>query len=57
MMEGLSRSIKSATATGEITGIKPFKNCPTATHQQFVDDNLLHGIPMVKEAKSYKRIL
>jgi len=54
MMEGLSRSIKSATAIGEITSIKPFKNFPTSTHQQFVDDTLLHGIPMVKEAKAYK---
>jgi hypothetical protein len=56
-MEGLSRSIKSATATGEITGIKPFENYPTSTHQQFVDDTLLHGTPMVKEEKAYKRIL
>jgi hypothetical protein len=56
-MEGLGRSIKSATATGEITHIKPFENCPTSTHQQFVDDTLLHGIPTSKEEKSYKRIL
>jgi hypothetical protein len=54
MMEGLSRSIKSATATGEIAGIKPFKNFPTSTHQQFVDDTLLHGIPTVKEENAYK---
>jgi hypothetical protein len=33
MMEGLSRRIKSTTSAGEITGIKPFKNCPTSTHQ------------------------
>jgi hypothetical protein len=57
MMEGLSWSIKSATTTGEITGLKPFENCPTSTHQQFVDDTLLHDIPTVKEAKAYKRIL
>jgi hypothetical protein len=57
MMEGLSRSIKSATTTGEITGLKPFENFPTSTHQQFVDDTLLHDIPTVKEAKAYKRIL
>jgi hypothetical protein len=57
MMEGLSRSIKSTTTIGEIKGIKPFKNFPTSTHQQFVDDTLLHGIPTVKEAKAYKRIL
>jgi hypothetical protein len=52
MMEGLNRRIKSATATGEITGIKPFKNFPTSTHQQFVDDTLVHGIPTVKEEKA-----
>jgi hypothetical protein len=26
-------------------------------HQQFVDDTLIHGTPMVKEAKAYKIIL
>jgi hypothetical protein len=57
MMEGISRSIKRATAAGEITCIKPFEICPTSTHQQFVDDTLLHGTPMVKEEKAYKRIL
>jgi hypothetical protein len=57
IMEGLRRSIKSATTTGEIKGLKPFENCPNSTHQQFVDDALLHGTPMVKEVKSYKRIL
>jgi hypothetical protein len=57
MMEGLIRSIKSATTAGELKGIKPFENCPTSTHQQFVDDTLLHGTPTVKEAKTYKRIL
>jgi hypothetical protein len=57
MMEGLSGSIKSTNATGEIKGIKPYENCPTSTHQQFMDDALLHGMPTVKEAKAYKRIL
>jgi hypothetical protein len=57
MMEGLSRSIKSATTKGEITSIKPFENFPTSTHQQFIDDTLLHGTPMVKEENAYKIIL
>jgi hypothetical protein len=57
MMEGLRRSIKSTTATGEITGIEPFENYSTSTHQQFVDDTLLHGTPTVKEVKAYKIIL
>jgi hypothetical protein len=33
MMEGLNRSIKSTTKTGEIKGLKPFENFPTSTHQ------------------------
>jgi hypothetical protein len=56
-MEGLRRSIKIITATGELRGIKPFKDFPTSTHQQLVDGTLLHGTPMVKEEKTYKRIL
>jgi hypothetical protein len=57
MMEGLNRSIKSATIAGELKGIKPFEVWPTYTHQQFIDDTLLHGTPMVKEEKTYKIIL
>jgi hypothetical protein len=57
MMEGISRRIKSAIAAGEIKGIKPFENCPTSTHQHSVDDTLLHGTPMVKGEKDFKRIL
>jgi hypothetical protein len=57
MMEGISRSIKSATTVGEITCIKPFENFPTSMHQQFVDETLIHGTPTVKEEKSYKIIL
>jgi hypothetical protein len=57
MMEGLSRSIKSATTVREITCIKPFENFPTSMHQQFIDDTVLHGTPTFKEAKEYKRIL
>jgi hypothetical protein len=56
-MEGLSRSIKRATKNGEITGLKTFENCPTSTHQQFVDDTLLHDIPTIKEDKAYKHII
>jgi hypothetical protein len=57
MMEGLSRSIKSTTIAGELKGIKPFEECPTSTHQEFIDDTILHGTPTVKEEKTYKRIL
>jgi hypothetical protein len=57
MMEGLSRTIKSATIAGEIASLKPFKNFPTSTHQQCVDDTLLHGTCTVMEVKSYQIIL
>jgi hypothetical protein len=57
MMEGLNRSIKRTTIVGELKGIKPIEDFPTSTHQQFIDDTLLHGTPMVKEAKTYKIIL
>jgi hypothetical protein len=57
MMEGLRKNIKNAIVAGKIKGIKIFENCPTSTHQQFVDDTLLHGTPMVKEENNFKRIL
>ena len=57
MMEGISKNIKTTTVKGEIKGLKLFDECRTSTHQQFVDDTLLHGTPMVKEAKVYKKIL
>lgn len=30
---------------------------PATTHQQFIDDTMLHGSPTVKEDLGYKRIL
>jgi len=32
-------------------------NGDALTHQQFVDDTMLQGIPTVKEALAYKQIL
>jgi hypothetical protein len=57
MMEGLSRSIKVATTEGTIKGLQLYEDNPTTTHQQFVDDTMLHGISTVKEATTYKEIL
>jgi hypothetical protein len=57
MMEGLSRTIKFAMKEGTIKGLRLYEECPTTTHQQFVDDTMLHGIPTVKEARAYKKIL
>lgn len=57
MMEGLGRSIKHAKATSKIKGLQLTKNGHALTHQQFVDDTMLQGIPTVKEATAYKQIL
>eukprot|EP00253_Pinus_taeda_P021261 PITA_21261 len=57
MMEGLGRSIKHAKISGMIKGLQLIENGQAMTHQQFVDDTMLQGIPTVKEASVYKRIL
>lgn len=57
MMEGLVWSIKHARTTGKIQGLQLSENGQAFTHQQFVDDTMLQGIPMVKEALAYKQIL
>jgi hypothetical protein len=57
MMEGLSRSIKASTSKGTIKGLQPHEDSPPTTHQQFVDDTMLHGILTFKESTAYKKIL
>jgi len=57
LMEGLSKLIHSAKGEGSIKGLQPLPSIPRTTHQQFVDDTMLHGTPKVKEALGYKRIL
>jgi hypothetical protein len=57
MMEGLSRTIKVAMEEGTIKGLRVYEEFPTTTHKQSVDDTMLHMIPIVKEATSYKTIL
>eukprot|EP00253_Pinus_taeda_P033490 PITA_33490 len=56
-MEGLGRSIKHAKATSKIKGLQLSENGQALTHQQFVDDTMLQGIPKVKEASAYNKIL
>jgi len=56
-MEGLGRSIKHATAMGKIKGPQLSDNSQALTHQQFVDDTMLQGLPTVKEALVYNQIL
>eukprot|EP00253_Pinus_taeda_P013571 PITA_13571 len=57
MMEGLGRSIKHAKEFSKIKGLQLSDNGQALTHQQFVDDTMLQGIPMVKEALADKQIL
>eukprot|EP00253_Pinus_taeda_P027881 PITA_27881 len=57
LMEGLSHLIHKAKEEGSIRGLHPLHSSPATTHQQFVDDTLLHGTPTVKEALAYKSIL
>eukprot|EP00253_Pinus_taeda_P022169 PITA_22169 len=57
LMEGLSRTIAKKKAEGSIKGLQPIRSLPAITHQQFVDDTMLHGTPTVKEDVAYRAIL
>lgn len=57
MMEGLGQSIKHTRVMGRIQGLQLSENGQVLTHQQFVYDTMLQGIPIVKEALAYKQIL
>eukprot|EP00253_Pinus_taeda_P032242 PITA_32242 len=57
MMEELGRAIIAAKKEGRIQGLRLTQNGDTVTHQQFVDDTMLQGIPTVKEAKAFKQTL
>eukprot|EP00253_Pinus_taeda_P027579 PITA_27579 len=57
MMEGLGTTIKAANVEGRIQGIKLTLDGEDNTHQQFMDDTMLQGIPTVREAKAIKDIL
>eukprot|EP00253_Pinus_taeda_P011270 PITA_11270 len=57
LMEGLSKLMAKRKEDGQIKGLQPIRSCPATTHQQFVDDTMLHGTPTVKEAITYRDIL
>eukprot|EP00253_Pinus_taeda_P015632 PITA_15632 len=57
MMEGLGQSINHAKEVGKIKGLQLSDRGQAWTHQQFVDDTMLQGIPTVKEAHAFKQIL
>lgn len=56
-MEGLGNFIKYAKVEGKIQGFKLTLNGDALTHQQFLDDTMLQGIPTIKEAQAFKQIL
>eukprot|EP00253_Pinus_taeda_P012787 PITA_12787 len=57
LMEGLSRLIAKRKEDGQIKGLQPIRSCPATTHQQFVDDTMLHGTATLKEATAFRDIL
>eukprot|EP00253_Pinus_taeda_P020518 PITA_20518 len=57
MMEGLGLAIKAAKVEGKIQGLRLTWNGNALSHQSFVDDTMLQGIPTVKESLAYKQVL
>eukprot|EP00253_Pinus_taeda_P022541 PITA_22541 len=55
--EGLGRFIKKEREANKIKGLKLWGNNLCLTHQQFVDDIMLFGEPIVKEVKHLRKIL
>lgn len=56
MVEGLGCSIKAALFSQKLRGLS-FSNTPAFTHQQFLDDNMLFGHPLVQEAQQFNSLL
>jgi hypothetical protein len=54
---GSGRLIQKALSEGKIKGLKNQLDFEPVTHLQFMDDNLLMGIPITREAKSIKNLL
>ena len=57
MVEGLSHSISASLHENKLFGLQPHAFAPPTTHQQFVDDTLLMGLPSINEATSFMSIL
>lgn len=56
MVEGHSQSIYVTLFSNKLLGLQPYAFAATSTHQQFVDDTLLMGLPTIGEASSFKSI-
>lgn len=57
MEEGLSRILQSQASGGGIRGLKLYEGMGKQTHQQFVDDTMLMGHPLVQESQVFKNYL
>ena len=57
MVEFIGRLIEKKKKEGRIIGFKPSSKCTPFTHQQFVDDTIMGGEALVKEAKAMKETL
>lgn len=57
MMKGLGKAINLAKEEGRIQGLKLTHNGDTLTHKKILDDTMLQGISIVREAKAFKQIL
>lgn len=57
LVEGLGRTLKAQQNQGEIRGICPHEEMTPQTHQQFVDDTMLMGVDLVREAKAIKNMM
>lgn len=57
MAKEIGRSFFEATHFGRIDGIKPTKDIPPTSYQQFVDDTLIYTQSSIPQAKTIKIIL
>ena len=55
MAVGLNRLIQTQVESGELKGLRFHDGMDPQTHQQFVDDTMLKGHPLVQEARSFKK--
>ena len=54
MAEGLGRALKARRQEGKLIGLNLHEGMQAQTHQQFVDDTMLMGMALVREAKAIK---
>lgn len=53
MAKALRRLITKKRKLGHLHGMKPGPNCELISHHQFIDDTIMIGKSLVREAKSF----